>query len=160
MTTKEIEVVTKKNIYISVDGKQFDNEIDCKTWEKSYECTLEESFKRIPKIKTDGSQLGIPYCTEENDVFVIKPKSLQELTIINAYIDCFVSDFGGNAHLTTDDIGNEIVINLGCKYNQYYDYCDFYNLEGLVEKIKENKDNIVRQLAEVLNKQKEEDKEF
>ena len=48
---KEETKVIVKDIFVSVDGKEFTNEADCKAWETSYRGTLEASWALIKKKK-------------------------------------------------------------------------------------------------------------
>lgn len=36
------EVKTYKDIFVSVDGKEFETEANCREWEKSYKGTLDD----------------------------------------------------------------------------------------------------------------------
>lgn len=85
---KMVEVVSKK--YVAIDGKEFSNEEDCKKWEKSYEGTVTAMFENtINKIKVDATFLGIPYATEEWEAYVIELHSVDEVALVNAYLDFF-----------------------------------------------------------------------
>ena len=44
---REETKVIYTDIYVSVDGKEFTNEKDCREWETSYKGTLEASWKLI-----------------------------------------------------------------------------------------------------------------
>lgn len=124
------EVVTHEDIYVSVDGKEFKNEADCKAWEKSYKGTLEASWKLIKKEEVDTSNIGLPYANSDDECYVIKPKTLDEIVLINAYIAS--STYGNGAQLTVEHIGKMIALNFGYDH----DYCDVYILEDHLNNLK------------------------
>ena len=51
---KETREVVVKTEYIAIDGTVFRTKEECEQWEKSYECTLACSMKKIPHIETNG----------------------------------------------------------------------------------------------------------
>jgi hypothetical protein len=124
------EVKTYKAIYVSVDGKEFDNEADCKAWEKSYKGTLEASWKLIKKIEVSDCALGLPWSSDDHECYVLKPKNLDEITLLNAYIESSTCSKG---LLTAQHIGELIVLNFGYDH----DYCDVYELADHLKSITE-----------------------
>lgn len=134
-----------KDIYVSKDGKEFDSEAACKQWEKSYEGTLTASWNLIEKIPVCDGDLGIPWSSEDHECYVLKPKNLDEITLINAYISCTTSDSGG---LTAQNIGNLILLNFGYDH----DYCDAYVLSDHVKKISDYISKLENDIQEKLNK--------
>lgn len=124
------EVKTYKNIYVSVDGKEFELEEDCKAWEKSYRGTLEASWRRIKKIEVNAVELGLPWSSDDQECYMLIPKGLDEIALVNAYIECTTANNGTT--LTTEHIGKLIVLNFGC----FHDYCEHYTLDNWVDDIK------------------------
>ena len=55
------EVKSYTDIYVSVDGREFTNEADCKAWESSYRGTLEASWKLIDKKEVCDCDFGFPW---------------------------------------------------------------------------------------------------
>lgn len=137
------EVKTYTDIYVSVDGKEFTNEADCKAWEKSYKGTLEASWKLIKKIEVNTCDLGLPWSNDDYECYVLRPKNLDEICLINAYIE---SSTSYNGILTSEFIGRTIALNFGYDH----DYCDVYVLEehlsGIAQYI-DKVDNEIRELA-------------
>ena len=123
------EVKTYKDIYVSVDGKEFSNEADCKAWETSYKGTLAASWHLIKKTDASTVNLGLPWSSDDDECYVLKPQSLEEITLINAYIQSSTGD--NSSILTTGDIGHLVALNFGYDH----DYCNVYVLEDNLKNI-------------------------
>lgn len=128
---REETKVVYKDIYVSVDGKEFDNEADCKAWEKSYEGTIKASWELIKKIKIDPTDIGYPGSNQDDECYVIEPKNLDEIVLINAYIESSVYDSFGTTLLTTEHIGKLVAINFGYDH----DWCGIYTFESILNGI-------------------------
>ena len=129
--TKEETKVIINEIWVSVDGKEFANEEDCRQWENSYKGTLSASWDLIKKEEVDCGSVGIPYGCEDYECYLLKPSSLEEITLINAYMKSVTCDYCPT--LTTDYINELIVLNFG--YDR--DYCDVYRVEQNIKRIQE-----------------------
>ena len=127
--TKEETKVIKTEMYVSEDGKEFAVKEHCLEWEKSYRGTLELSWKELAKKKICAVDYGIPYSNEDSECYVIIPKNLDEITLINAYIDCVTCGNGNTLDATM--INKSICINFG--YDR--DWCDIYDLRDYVNKV-------------------------
>lgn len=125
---REETKVIYTDIYVSVDGKEFTNEADCKAWESSYQGTLSASWQLIKKKEVCGSDFGIPWACEAHECYIIKPKNLDEVVLINAYIESSTSN---KICLTTDHIGKLVLLNFGYDH----DWCDVYILADLINGI-------------------------
>lgn len=123
------EVVTKKDIFVSADGKEFEKEADCAAWERSYKGMLEASWCKIKKEEVSDTDYGIPYSSEDHECYVIKPKNLDELAIVNAYIQATTNNYGN--YIPADSIGKLIVLNFGYDH----DYCDVHVLSDHMNKL-------------------------
>jgi hypothetical protein len=124
------ELKIYKDIYVSVDGKEFKTEEECKAWENSYKGTLAASFAEIKKVEAYSPSLGLPYSNDDQECYVIKPKDLNEITLINAYIQSSTYD-GSGQRLTAKYIGKLVVLNFGYDH----DYCEVYLLEDYIQSI-------------------------
>lgn len=126
---KEAKTITiYKEVYISVDGKEFGTEEACRNWEESYRGTLEASWKLIPKVPVDTTELGLPWSNDDEECYLLVPKDFDEITLLNAYAQDICS---GSNLLTTNHIGKSVVLNFGtCG-----DVCDIYILEDHVDRI-------------------------
>ena len=138
---REETKVIYTDIYVSVDGKEFTNEADCKAWENSYRGTLEASWKLINKKKVSDCNYGLPWSSEDNECYAIKPKNLDEIVLINAYINSTTSVEG---KLTTDHIGKLLILNFGYDH----DWCDVYVLEDHLAKIAGRIDELEKEFSE------------
>ena len=146
---REETKVIYKDIFVSVDGREFENEADCKAWENSYKGTLEASWKLLKKKEVFNGDYGIAYSSEDHECYAIKPKNLDEIVLINAYVKATTGD---NGKLTTDHIGKLLLINFG--YER--DWCDVDILEDVVAKITER---VVKLEAEFNDKKEENNNE-
>ena len=142
---REETKVIVKDIYVSVDGREFDNEADCKAWETSYRGTLEASWQLVNKKKVYNTDYGIPWSSDDHECYAIKPKNLDEIVLINAYIKATTSNDG---RLTTEHIGQLIMLDFGYDH----DYCDIWELSERVEAIVRN----IAKLETEMNGEKEE----
>lgn len=140
ITREETKVITIE-VWVSVDGKEFNNEEDCKQWENSYKGTLSASWNLIKKEEINSGCFGIPYGCDDYECYLLKPSSLEEITLINAYINS--ETYNNCQTLTTDHINKLIVLNFG--YDR--DYCDVYTVEKHLERI----NNYINERADKLN---------
>lgn len=128
---KEETKVVKVETYVSADGKEFNDENDCLKWEKSYRGTLELSWKMLNPEKVYAPNFGLPYNNDDDNCFVVTPKNLEEVTLINAYIDCQTNENGNR--ITADTIGKAVLLNFGYDF----DWCDTYILEEHLARLTE-----------------------
>ena len=139
------EFVTYKTIFVSVDGKEFENEADCRAWETSYRGTLEASWKLIDKKEVSDTDYGIPWSSDDHECYAIKQKNLDEIVLINAYIKATTSDDG---NLTTKHIGELLILNFGYDH----DFCEVHILGEHLTKIAKK----IAELGAEMNGEKEE----
>lgn len=125
---EETKVITTE-VYVSADGKEFNNKEHCLEWENSYRGTLELSWKKLVKKEICAVDYGIPYSNEDNECYIIIPKSLEEITLINAYISCVTCGNGNSLDATM--INKSICLNFG--YDR--DWCDVYNVRDFIDKV-------------------------
>lgn len=143
---KREEIVKYTDIYVSVDGKEFTNEADCRAWEKSYRGTLEASWKLVEKKEVSGGDYGVAWTSDDDECYVIKPKTLDDIVFINAYIEGTTCETG---ELTTEHIGKLIFINFGYDH----DWCSVTVLEENLAKVAER----IAKLEAEFNGEKEEE---
>ena len=137
---EETQVIVK-DIFVSVDGKEFTNEADCKAWETSYSCTLEASWALIKKKRVFDADFGIPWSSEDNECYAISPKNLDEITLINAYIKATT---GSDGRLTIEHIVQLIMLDFVCDH----DYCDIYVLSEHIDAIIRNADKLKTEMSD------------
>lgn len=146
---REETKVVRKEVYISNDGLEFATEEACTSWEKSYKGTLELSWNAIPKLKVDSTRLGLPYSSDDHECYMVAPKNLDEIILINAFIeaqDTYLS-YSGGEYLTVENIGKFVILDFG--YDR--DYCDVYTLDAHLQGIM----NYTEELKSKLNKSEE-----
>lgn len=148
ITREETKIITKE-FYISVDGREFEQENDCQNWEKSYKGTLAASWELIKKEKICGCDLGLPGATYDDECYILKPSNLEEITLINAYLDAFIYD--SCQTLTTEHINKLICFNFGYDC----DFCDVYIIENHLNKITE----FITKITNKINGNEENEKE-
>ena len=119
----QMEVKNYVDIYVSIDGREFDKKEDCEAWEKSYKGTMAASWQLIKKESVSACNIGLPCSWDEHECYVIKPTSLDEITLINAYMKSSTYDNCGM--LTINHIGKLVALNFGYDH----DYCDIYVLD-------------------------------
>lgn len=127
---REETKVIYKDIYVSVDGREFENEADCQAWEKSYKGTINASWELIKKIKIDATDIGFPCSNQDDECYVVEPKNLDEIVLINAYIKSSTYDDYG-ATLTTEHIGKLVALNFGYDH----EWCSMYTFESIINGI-------------------------
>ena len=132
MKIKEIEKTYKEKVYVAVDGKKFKNEADCKEWENSYKCTIKQSFDKLPKKEIDGISVAFPDAVSDDYVVVVEPSSLDDITVINAYVHSCVDSSA--TVMDTTCIGKKVVLNFGYSY----DYFAFALLDDLIKDFNNN----------------------
>ena len=143
MRINKKEVVTYKNVYISDDGREFEDENSCKEWEKSYKGTLNVSWNLIKKISVDASRIGFPGGCCDDECYVLRPKDMNEIILLNAYIR---SSTGYNTDiLNINHIGKMIVLNFGYDH----DYCSYYIVEEIIKEIS----NYASEVETILDKE-------
>ena len=139
---KEMQEVVVRTEYIASDGKVFYRLEDCEEWERSYKCTITESFNKIPYVEMDGEssylQCGIP----EDIVRMVKPRNMEDINIINSYGETVC---GWNPKLTHEDIGEVIMIDLGDEYDKR---CNAMRVSKYLEDIEKTYKEIEVQLNE------------
>lgn len=141
MKTVKKEITTYKEIYVSNDGKEFENEADCKSWENSYKATLRESFAKLAQFEVNSNEIGLAYSSDDQEVIVVMPQTIDDIVLLNAFI---ASETCYDSHITTDMIGKTLALNFG--YDR--DYCDVYCLEAHLEHLTKCIRNIIAKSIE------------
>ena len=135
------EIKTYENVYVSVDGKEFSNEADCKAWESSYKGTLASSWTLMKKTEANAANLGIPGGCDDYECYIIKPENLDDIVLLNAYIES--STYSGGM-LTNQHIGQILIINFGYDH----EYCDIYTMAEHMNAITEYMSKLIDKFDE------------
>lgn len=122
---KEIqkEVTTLKTIYVSKDGREFDNVSECREWENNCYSRAIATLEQIPHIVTNSSGLHMYNGGEDDEVWLMIPSSPKDIDAIREVENHFWA-----SSLTYDSIGKPLAVRLG--YN--YDSCDVCDLLELL----------------------------
>ena len=80
---REIQV-TK---YVAFDGKEFDNQEMCITYERERSSKSADEFEKIPSAEDDACGIGFTYRYCQDDRFrVVRVRNLQDVITINDYL--------------------------------------------------------------------------
>lgn len=122
---KEIqkEVTTLKTIYVSKDGREFDDVSECREWENNCYNRAIARLKQIPHIVTSSNALHMYNCADEDEAWIMIPSSPKDIDAIREVENHFWA-----SSLTYDSIGKPLAVRLG--YN--YDSCDVCDLLELL----------------------------
>lgn len=142
---KETREVVVKTEYIAIDGTIFRTKEECEQWEKSYECTLTCSMKKIPHIETNGEDAYLQCGGCDEEVWIIKPRDFEDIKVINAYTEATCC--GCKANLTQEDIGKLIAMNFGYDH----DWCGVYKVDEYLNCIKNQYEGYEKRMEENAN---------
>ena len=116
MTTKQIENITKtyRTVYVAADGKEFDDEETCRTYEKSFACAM-KSYLRDMSIRESSTEEDLFYTGScENEVFIVVPKTKEDILHIKQFaFGLGTSEEYVNKWIDDSDIDNVILITVG-----------------------------------------------
>lgn len=141
MTIQKKEIINYKEVYISCDGREFDNKEDCLLWEKSYAVTMQKSFESLDPIEIDATEYMIPYGNSDDNAFAVFPRSLDDIVVLNAYIS-HKTDY--TTPLDAQCIGKVVILNFGYDF----DYCDVFIYEEQIALAKEKLANLTKRFTE------------
>lgn len=138
---KKIQKTVEKSItvYVADDGQEFTNEQDCKNWEQSYEHTLEAGWNALRKLKICSIDIGNAW--DDYECYVILPHSIEDITLINAYIEYFT---GSPGTLTQNHINQFMLIDFDCDRC----YCAASPLDEHVARIQKSAEETKRRLLD------------
>lgn len=149
------EVMVKKieTKYEAVDGTMFNTEDECKKWEESYQCTIRNSFKKIPQIRIDGARCYTESASEDDEVFALLPRDFEDIKIINAYVSATIG--GATSGFTQEDIDKVLILNFGYDH----DWCNWCRMDIHLNQIQKDYADYTAKLNDVLNKKQDEQNE-
>lgn len=111
-----VDNVTKVEKWESIDGKQFNSEVDCKRWEESYRFTIEQGMKNVPHTIRSVYDLFNEGCEDEYYI-LIAPQNLDDVIIANAWLKekyCIYESDKERILLTPNDIGKVKTVFVSC----------------------------------------------
>lgn len=144
MKTKTIEntIIEKTTIYVSADGREWNDKEDCLQWEKGIKCVTKASWNNIPKEKIVSTEYGIPYSSEDKECYMLIPRNHDDIVVIHNYMECFCGEY----HTAIDDSYIDVAIVMDFGYDG--DYCDVYKIEEYLEHLRQNTSDIIKKLKE------------
>ena len=81
MTTKEIEIKTKKTVYVAQDGTEFNDPVECKKYDESALAILKARVKKLAiKVTNEDCIFSCGY--ENQEVWVIIPRTTNDISVI------------------------------------------------------------------------------
>jgi hypothetical protein len=137
---EEVKAIQKTEYittYISKDGREFKDKESCEKWEQSYISTITYSMQQMPYIKTNGYDTYLRGSDEDSNVWIVRPRNLDDILIINAYAREVCCE--PNFNLTHEDVGKVIILDYG------YDncYCVAVRLEQYLQDIRKKYDDFI-----------------
>ena len=114
MTTKQIQDVNYRTVYVASDGKEFDDAETCRTYERSYACAMKSYLKDMSIRETCNEEDLFDTGSCETEVFVVLPKSKEDiLRIKQIAIGFCCSEENVNKCIDDSDINSVILVTIG-----------------------------------------------
>lgn len=146
---EKIMVEQEEVTYISGDGRVFVNENDCKEWEDSYRCVLQNTFNNMCKVKSDSVALGLPYNNDEHTVFIVVPKTEEDIIFLNA-IEKSINGYA-NTTFEFNDINTKFILEFGWGYKDEFmfssEWYSVYRFDKLKNELVAEYDRIENELS-------------
>ena len=117
------EIQKSVTVYVSKDGKEFDNLFECQKWEADSYARAIARLEKIPHIVTNSSELHMYNGDETEDVWLMVPRTADDIDAIRD-----VESYYWTSSLTYESIGEPLAVRLG----YHYDSCDVYDLSELL----------------------------
>jgi len=113
MTTKQIEDVRYKTIYVAADGTEFDDASACETYDRSFACVMRSRLKEIA-INTSTEEDIFYTGSCENEIFVVIPKTSQDIDCIKQFAYALgTSEERVSKWIDDSDINKPILVTMG-----------------------------------------------
>lgn len=127
MEKKVIEVKNYKTVYVAADGTEFDDEMECKSYDKSALGVIRGRISKLAVLNGNEEDLfGCGCC--DNALMTVVPKTVDDIYLIRQLIILRrgSSDYANG--LGEDQVGKPVILFFG--YED--DGCWFKTLEGIV----------------------------
>jgi len=112
METKQIELKSYKNVYVAVDGTEFEEQEECQKYEKSAEGVLLGRLAKMAITKQSECDLFNGAGCDDNTSYVIIPKSEDEVATIQQAIH--LKSYGDKKKLCERvDVGKVVIVTIG-----------------------------------------------
>lgn len=85
---KEIQRIEYKNIYIANDGTEFSTAEECKKYEQTAQCAINQAFNKLPIQSTydPSGSASFPYFGCEDTLNAVRIRDVNDLEIVNKWI--------------------------------------------------------------------------
>lgn len=112
METKQIEIKNYKNVYVAVDGTEFDDKDECLKYEKSAEGVLLGRLAKMAITTQSECELFNGAGCDDNTSHIIIPKSEDEVATIQQAIH--LKSYGDKKKLCERvEVGKVLVVTIG-----------------------------------------------
>lgn len=119
MKRERREKVTYTDVFVAFDGEEFSSEAECKKYEESAYAVLKKAYE--PLIIGSTTEYGLyGIGSEDCDIDIIKVNNVDELLIVNKYIQFINHDTSTRDLFSVKDIGKETIIEWS--YDRDYVY--------------------------------------
>ena len=155
MKTERREYKRYENIYIANDGTEFKSEDECKKYEATAVCAINQMFDKIPKQITHslGDSFGYGFGYDDS-LYAIKIDSIEDVEVVNKWLlrsgdanenarSCIGADAVGTIQLFSSYDYDNYIWNIGTPEKMKKDYCDCIDrlFDSLVEKPQEGENH-------------------
>ena len=84
---KEFKKIEYKDVFIATDGKEFLSEDECKKYEGTCECAINEMFNKVPNQATWAGNVD-EFCTfgYDDTIYAIKIRDLTDVEVVNKWL--------------------------------------------------------------------------
>ena len=127
MEKKVIEVKNYKTVYVAADGTEFDDEMECTSYDKSALGVIRGRISKLAVFHGDEEDLfGCGSC--DNELMIVVPKTVDDIYLIRQLIVLRRGSSGYADGLGEDQVGKPVILFFG--YED--DGCWYKTLEGIV----------------------------
>lgn len=112
METKKIEIINYKEVYVTVDGTEFDNQEQAELYESSAFGVLKGRLVKMALATGDENEITGAGC-EDNTSYVVAPKTEDEVATIQQL--CYMKGYGDWKKIQADkaEVGKVLIVTLG-----------------------------------------------
>lgn len=127
METKTIEVKTEKQIYVAVDGTEFNDANECIRYEESALCVLKARLKKclVKKTDEDAAFSG----DSDHECWILCPKDSEDIKNLLQLLAIYGNTGEKNSDELEDQIGKIVYLSWNCDK----DYAWIRTLDSIVK---------------------------
>lgn len=85
---KEIQRIEYKTAYVANDGTEFSNDEECRKYEQTAQCAINQAFNKLPQQSTFDpcGETSFPYMGCEDTLNAVKIRNVNDLEVLNKWI--------------------------------------------------------------------------